>query len=170
MRFGGCMSNPVEGWSDARFWGFVRSGLRRLWTKYPNKYKALNAAKRRKEGVRGKQKYEYKCACCSRFFAGKNVSVDHIVPAGTLSCFDDLVPFCTKLFCELEGLQVLCYVCHKAKTNAERGIIPEISEFKNSNAEEQKMKLKKLGLPSGSNAKLRLEIFTEHYNKVSSDE
>ena len=149
------MSNPVESWTDARFWSFIRSALRRAWSKYPNKYKVLNAAKQRKENTRGKQKYEYKCACCSGFYAGKNVSVDHITPAGTLRCFDDLADFCAKLFCSVEGLQVLCYACHAAKTNEERGIIPDISKFKNSNAEEQKMKLKKLGLENGSNAARR---------------
>ena len=162
------MPNPVEGWTDSRYWSFLRSALRRAWTKYPNKYKVLNAAKRRKLNATGKQKYEYKCNECHNFYAGKNVSVDHITPAGSLRSYDDLAGFCSRLFCSIEELQVLCFKCHKAKTNAERGIIPEISEFKNDNAEEQKIKLKKLGLRSGSNAALRLEIFTEYYeNKVS---
>jgi len=159
------MSSNVEGWTSARYWSFIRSGLRRLWTKYPLKYKVLNAAKRRKLHAKGKQKYEYKCAECSGFFAGKNVSVDHIVPAGSLKCYDDLPSFVERLFCKIEGLQVLCFKCHKAKTNAERGIIPEIAEFKAENAEGQKTKLKKLGLECGSNAKKRVEIFTEWWEE-----
>lgn len=155
------MSSPVEGWTDARFWSFLRSALRRAWTKYPNKYKALNAAKRRKPSARGRQKYEYQCAECSKFFAGKNVSVDHIIPAGSLRSWDDIAGFCSRLFCKLEDLQVLCYKCHKAKTNAERGIIPEIAEFKADNAERQKTKLKKIGIKPESNAKKRVEQFTK---------
>lgn len=162
------MSNPVEGWSDARYWSFLRSALRRAWTKYPNKYKVLNAAKRRKLHAKGNQKYEYKCTACKHFYAGKNVSVDHIIPAGTLRDFSDLPDFCARLFCSIKGLQVLCSGCHQIKTNEERGIIPEISEFKNSKAADQIAKLAKLGLPSGSNAAKRLSIFTEYYeNKVS---
>lgn len=156
---------PVEGWTQARYFSFLRSALRRAWTKYPNKYKCLNAAKRRKTGAKGKQKYEYECAECGEFYAGKNVQVDHIDSAGTLRDFSDLPAFVSRLFCSLEGLQVLCFKCHQIKTNAERGIIPEISEFKNSKAEEQKAKLKKLGLPEGSNANKRVEIFTNYWNK-----
>lgn len=163
------MANPVDGWTDSRYFSFLRSGLRRLWTKYPPKYQVLNAAKRRKLHAKGKQKYEYKCAECHVFYAGKNVSVDHIVPAGSLRDFSDLPTFVSNLLCGVDGLQVLCFKCHKAKTNAERGIIPEISEFKNSNAEEQKTKLKKLGLEIESNAAKRLETFTKWYedNKVA---
>ena len=153
----------VEGWTNARYWGFIRSGLRRLWSKYPNKYKTLNAAKRRKLQVKGKQKYEYKCAECKHFYAGKNVSVDHITPAGSLRDFSDLPDFCSRLFCAVEGLQVLCFKCHKAKTNAERGIIPEISEFKSDTAERQKTKLKKIGINPESNAKKRVEQFTNWF-------
>ena len=162
------MTNPVEGWSNARYWSFIRSGLRRLWTKYPNKYKVLNAAKRRKLHAKGNQKYEYKCSECSNFFFFFYVSVDHITLAGTLRDFSDLPDFCARLFCSIEGLQVLCSKCHQIKTNEERGIIPEISEFKNSKAAEQIAKLAKLNLPEGSNAAKRLSIFTEYYeNKVS---
>lgn len=155
------MSSNVEGWTNSRYWSFIRSGLRRLWTKYPLKYKVLNAAKRRKPHAKGKQKYEYKCAECSGFFAGKNVSVDHVVPAGSLRDYDDLAGFVARLFCTIEGLQVLCFHCHKNKTNAERGIVTEIAEFKAENAEGQKTKLKKIGISPESNAKKRVEQFTK---------
>lgn len=162
------MSSPVEQWTSARYWSFIRSGLRRMWSKYPPKYKALAEARRRKLHAKGNQKYEYECTSCRKFFAAKNVSVDHIQPAGSLRDYADLPSFVSNLFCSVENLQVLCFRCHKEKTNAERGIIPEIAEFKSDKAEVQKSKLKKLGLAQGSNAAKRVEIFTKHYNKVSS--
>lgn len=152
------MSN-VEGWTTARYWSFIRSALRRAWNKYPPKYKVLNAAKRKRQQKKGNQKYEYKCASCGRWHAGKNVSVDHISPAGSLRDYNDLPTFVAKLFCSVEGLQVLCTRCHAKKTNEERGIIPEVAEFKKLNAEGQKKKLKKLGLEDGSNAEKRIGIF-----------
>lgn len=158
------MSSPVENWTEARYFSFIRSALRRAWNKYPNKFKVLNAAKRRKQHAKGNQKYEYQCACCRKFFAAKNVSVDHIQPAGTLRSYADLPSFVSNLFCSVDGLQVLCFRCHKEKTNAERGIIPEIAEFKKLNAEGQKKKLKKHGLKEGSNAAKRLEIYEEYIN------
>lgn len=154
----------VAGWTEARYWSFIRSALRRAWTKYPPKFQALNAAKRRKLNAKGNQKYEYKCASCGGFFAGKNVSVDHIVPAGSLRSFSDLPDFCSRLFCKLEDLQVLCFRCHKEKTNLERGINPLVVEFKKGNAAYQKAKLRELQLPEGKNFKERVKIFEEHIN------
>lgn len=157
------MSN-VEGWTDARYWSFIRSALRRAWNKYPPKYQALNNAKRRKQQAKGNQKYEYQCASCKRWYARKNVSVDHISPAGTLRDYSDLPAFVSKLLCSVEGLQVLCFRCHQKKTNEERGIIPEVAEFKKMKAEEQKKYLKKKGLPEGSNAAKRIEILEGYIN------
>lgn len=46
--------------------------------------------------------------------------MDHIEPVGTLTSFDDLPAFVEKLFCGIEGLQVLCDADHQEKTNSER--------------------------------------------------
>jgi len=71
--------------------------------------------------VTGKRhKYEYQCAECEGWFMGKETQVDHIEPAGSLKKYDDLAGFCERLFCEEDGLQVLCSDCHKAKTKLER--------------------------------------------------
>jgi 5-methylcytosine-specific restriction endonuclease McrA len=51
---------------------------------------------------------------------GKETQVDHIVPAGKLSSYKDIAGFCKRLFCEADGMQVLCVDCHQKKTNAER--------------------------------------------------
>ena len=150
----------VEGWTESKFFSFIRSALRRAFTKYPNKYKALNAARRVKKHAKGRQKWEYRCASCTRFYAGKSVQVDHIIPAGSLRSFSDLPDFCSRLFCSVEGLQVLCHRCHTVKTNTERGIVPEIAAFKKLPAKKQIAKLKRLELEVGSNAAKRIEIFT----------
>lgn len=109
-----------EEWSTARFFGFIRSALRSAYNKWPPKYNVLNAAKRAYEGPDKRQKWEYQCAECSQWFKGKEVSVDHITPAGSLRSFDDLPGFCERLFCGTDGLQVLCTTCHSAKTQKER--------------------------------------------------
>jgi 5-methylcytosine-specific restriction endonuclease McrA len=51
---------------------------------------------------------------------GKETQVDHIVPAGKLSSYKDIAGFAERLFCEADGMQVLCTECHQKKTNAER--------------------------------------------------
>lgn len=107
-------------WSTPKFWSFIRSGLRAKWSRWPPKYATLAKAKRDYKGPNPRQKYEFKCAKCKRYHPQKEVSVDHIEPAGTLRSFADLALFCEKLFVGTDKLQVLCDKCHKAKTLKER--------------------------------------------------
>ena len=111
---------PHPEWTEARFWSFIRSALRSAWSRYPVKYKVLANAKRNYKGPNKQQKYEFQCAECKGWFKAKEVSVDHITPAGTLRSYEDLPDFVRKLFVSEEELQVLCDKDHKAKTLAER--------------------------------------------------
>ena len=107
-------------WSEAKFFQFIRSGLRSKWTRWPPKFEVLNAARREYQGDNKRQKYEYKCAKCRKHYPQKEVSVDHIEPVGTLRSFDDLPEFCRRLFVGTSKLQLLCKRCHDKKTAAER--------------------------------------------------
>lgn len=109
-------------WTESRFFGFIRSALRSAAMRYPPKFDALAAAKRTKpQGKAGKHRFEYQCAYCLDWFEMKDVAVDHIVPAGSLKSFNDIASFAERLYCEPDGLQVLCKSpCHQDKTNAER--------------------------------------------------
>ena len=108
-------------WTKARYYQFLRSALRQAFSRYPVKYQVKDAAKRELKHRKGRQKYEYQCAHCLGWFAGKEVEVDHIVGAGSLKDFDDLPGFVARMFCEADGLQVLCRPCHKTKTMEDRG-------------------------------------------------
>lgn len=157
------MSNPVENWTDSRYWGFIRSALRKAWSKYPNKFKALNAARLPEKGIRrGKRVYLYECASCKNEFTTSQVVVDHIKPCGSLRNADDLAPFVTGLFCEQDNLQVLCKKCHNIKSLEERGIDPRMAAFRKLKAAKQKEFLAKLKLKEGSNAKERIAIYQKH--------
>lgn len=105
-------------WTEARFWTFVRSALRRAWLKWPPRYKALAAAKRTVVGKR--HKYEYQCAKCKKWWKQKEIQVDHRVDAGKLTKYDDLSGFVERLFVSEEHLDILCKTCHTAKTNKSR--------------------------------------------------
>lgn len=156
------MSNPVDGWTDARFFSFIRSALRRAWTKFPNKFRAINAARLPQKGLRkGRRVYLYKCHSCKDSFTTSQITVDHIVPCGSLRSFDDLPKFVSNLFCSIDNLQVLCKKCHHLKTMEERGINPEVAAFKKLKAGKQKERLKSMGLSEGHNAKERIKIFEE---------
>ena len=105
-------------WTKARFWSFIRSSLRRAWSRYPPKYKVLNNARKKVEGKR--HKFEYQCASCSGWFKAREVQVDHLIDAGQLKDYDDLPGFVERLFTSEDMLQVLCKPCHTVKTNKGR--------------------------------------------------
>jgi len=126
------MSN-VEGWSDVKFWGFIRSALRKAFQRYPNKYKCQAQAKVGR-GI-------WACAYCGKHVKAKEIAVDHIIPCGSLRCWDDLLPFVQRLFCKITGLQMLCKTCHYTKTMHERGMTDEdikVAKFKKLTAKEQR--------------------------------
>ena len=105
-------------WTEARFFGFIRSALRGAFMKWGPKHAAKESAK---VSVTGKaHRFEYTCAACKGGFRSTEVQVDHIVPAGSLKTFDDLPGFVERMFCEQVGFQVLCSDCHQLKTNNER--------------------------------------------------
>lgn len=106
--------------TEAQFYSMLRSALRgksRFWKPILNcKLKARRVYK----GSNKKQRWEYKCAECEEWFMEKEISVDHIIPAGSLQSLNDLPGFTERLFIEDDGLQCLCGKCHNIKTQKER--------------------------------------------------
>lgn len=116
------MRNNGE-WTEARYRSFVISALRAASRRWPVKWKVLKDALVGKEinTATGKLAQHYKCTLCGNIFPAKEVVVDHIDPVvsptkGFVS-WDDYIE---RMFCEADGLQVLCKSCHKVKTNEER--------------------------------------------------
>lgn len=108
-------------WTEAQFFSMIRSALRnksRFWV--PIK-QAKEAARRPYKGPNKLQKWEFQCSECKHWFKDKEVEVDHLVEAGSLTCYEDLPGFVERLFCEDISLySVKCKSCHQEKTNKER--------------------------------------------------
>lgn len=107
--------------TESAFWSFIRSALRQKSRWWKPIAQAKAKAKRKYKGPNKRQKFEYQCAECAQWFPDKEVNVDHITPAGTLRCANDLPGFVERLFCEVDNLQVLCTICHNIKTQIEKG-------------------------------------------------
>lgn len=107
-------------WSEAKYWAFIRSTLRAGASRWPPKYEVLKEARRPYDGPDKRTKWEFQCAKCKGWFKSTQVSVDHIVPAGSINKFEDVAGFVERLFTGTDGLQVLCDTDHKAKTTLER--------------------------------------------------
>lgn len=105
--------------TEAGFWSFIRAALRQKsrWWKPITKVKM--ASRRAYKGPLKRQKYEYQCNHCKKWFPEKNINVDHLKPAGSLNCAEDLPGFVERLFCEEQGLQLLCVQCHDKKSKEE---------------------------------------------------
>ena len=112
-RNAGCMT-------ESAFWSFIRSALRQKsrWWKPITQCKMKS--RRAYKGPNKRQKFEYQCNVCKNWFMEKLINVDHILPAGTLRCANDLPGFVERLFCEIDNLQVLCSGCHNKKTQDEK--------------------------------------------------
>lgn len=105
--------------TEPSFWTFIRSALRQKsrWWK-PITTCKMNA-RRPYKGPSRRQKFEYQCNVCKGWFPEKSINVDHVTPAGQLNGAQDLPGFVERLFCEVDGLQVLCEKCHDEKTALE---------------------------------------------------
>lgn len=106
--------------TESAFWGGIRAVLRQKsrWWKPITEAKKL--AREAYKGPNKRRKWVYKCAECKKLYNEDEIQVDHIIPAGSLKSSDDLKGFVDRLFCEVDGLQVLCTKCHDAKTKEER--------------------------------------------------
>jgi len=111
-------------WTEARFNSFIKSALRQA----SRRWAPIQQAKTNARVSRGL----YECAHCKGHVPptirngskrDKNVFVDHIHPiidpAKGFTTWDECIE---RMFCELDGLQVLCKDCHDTKTNEEKQI------------------------------------------------
>ncbi len=106
--------------TNAGFWGMIRSALRQKSRYWKPVAECKKLARRKYNGPNNRQKFEYQCNICKNYFAEKEISVDHIIPAGRLTRAEDLPGFVTRLFCTTDQMQCLCHGCHNVKTLEDR--------------------------------------------------
>ncbi len=157
--------------TESQFWSFIRSALRSKSLRWKPISDCLQAATRPYKGVNRRQKKEAQCAMCRDWFKLSDVVVDHQIACGSLKCAEDVGGFVERLFCEAEGLRVLCEDCHRYVTYSQnnncsleeaRAKRPEI-EFLKLTATEQRKLLTGLGASSNmlTNEEKRLQVFRE---------
>jgi hypothetical protein len=100
-------------WTEAKFWSFIRSSLRKRFMVWPPNSQCRNAARRPYVGDNPRQKYEYQCAHCKEWKMGKETQVHHKVECGSLKTLADIAGFVDRLFCEAKDLELVCIPCHK---------------------------------------------------------
>lgn len=106
--------------TESAFRSFIRSALRQKSRWWKPIWEAKQAARRRYRWLNKRQLREYQCNCCKEWVADKDCQVDHIIECGSLTCSADVPGFIERLFCEVDGLQIMCTKCHNKKTQAAR--------------------------------------------------
>jgi len=115
-------------WTEARYKSFIVSTLRRTSARWGPKNDAKKIARHheRLPNANGRYVYHSRCNGCGDLVPETTSSVDHINPVIDPQVgFTSWDAFIERLFCEVEGFQVLCTPCHKAKTKGEREIATE---------------------------------------------
>lgn len=125
-------------WTEAKKRSFIKNALRQASIKWAPISAALKDA-RVKRGF-------YLCAGCGEMVPKttvdpetrkrvNNVHVDHIVPVVPVTGWDSWDGVIGRMFCEKDGLQVLCRACHKQVTdeeNAQRKYYRNLEKEKNN--------------------------------------
>jgi hypothetical protein len=114
-------------WTQARFNSFIKSALRAASTRWPPKFEVKKAARvdRGLYTCAGYKRKPHRVTASIKINGKRrdNAIVDHIDPIidpskGFIS-WDSVIE---RMFCEADGLQVLCHECHKQKTQDEKEI------------------------------------------------
>jgi len=112
---------PME-FGSVKFKNWMVSSLRKLTFSWMPRNEAKRKA-RVQDGTfkTGRPKYKYKCAICDGVFKSGEVQVDHTVPViDPLHGFESYDILIERMFCQEDGLQVLCKKCHDEKTRGEK--------------------------------------------------
>lgn len=166
------------GWTKSRYFGFIRSALRRTTMRYPAKQKYLeDRCRPAPPGSRFRKVAD--CEMCGTTVGKSKAAVDHITPAGGLKDYDDLPRFTETLFCGFDNFQILCSTCHDVKTLADkRGISfkeaaveKEIIAFSKQPVNFQKAKLSKLHIDESeqTNQTKRANAYRDYLNVCKKD-
>lgn len=115
------MSDPWgEGtpWKNSvAFYTYLRGCLRKAWSRNPVKLEVLKAQRRQIANPNPKGKkatvWGATCAMCGGVFPLKDIQVDHILAAGTLTCKEDIPGFIERLlFVNKDDLRTVCKKCN----------------------------------------------------------
>jgi len=102
--------------TEAAFKNWIIGILRNKSRMWKPTQACKKAAERKYVGDNKRRKYVYECNVCKGLFPSEETSVDHIIPLGTFTTYDNLI---NALFCEVDNLQLLCNSCHDAKSAKE---------------------------------------------------
>lgn len=113
-------NDPNSIWkTQPAFFSYLRGNLRRLWVRYPVSTKFKTSMCRPNKGS-GRARFVGNCSQCGVVRAKSHLEVDHIIPCGKLSTWDDVGPFLKRMITGSDNMRLVCHPCHKIITMQER--------------------------------------------------
>ena len=104
--------------TESQYFSKIRAILRNGFRYYKPMMIALDLASRPSQSLNKKLKKEYQCNVCKRWFKRADIQIDHVQECGSLSTYEDIVPFIKRLTKEdPSAYQILCKKDHKTKTD-----------------------------------------------------
>jgi 5-methylcytosine-specific restriction endonuclease McrA len=109
--------------TESAFFSKIRSILRSGFRYWKPMQIVLNSKSRPYVGENKRQKKEYQCNKCKKWFKRSDVEIDHIIECGSLKTWEDIVPFIQRLTAEsTDSFQILCKPDHLKKTKESKEI------------------------------------------------
>lgn len=176
-------NEPKEVWgagtpwkTRSEFYVWLRGLLRRGWSKHPLKVNKMRDARFKVDKVfkNGKiaKVWHCKCELCSKTGPQKEFEVDHIVPAGSLRCFQDIEGFIKRLlFVKEDDLRILCKECNATLAYSEKnGVTFEEAKATKTAirlvaSKQDKIWLEERGISAGTNQAVRRKQIIDELSK-----
>lgn len=107
--------------TESAYFSKIRSLLRKGFMYWKPMQMALEKASRPYVGSNKRIKKEYQCAKCKKWHKRVDVQINHKIECGSLTCYEDIVPFIKRLTNEdVNAYEILCKPCHQKITNETR--------------------------------------------------
>lgn len=108
-------------WTDGRRRSFITSVIRAGLRRWPEKYKALEAAytSTKTNEATGRKAKHYRCNGCKEEFVSKDIQLDHIEPVVPITGFTNWDDYINRMYILADKFQTLCKPCHSAKSKKE---------------------------------------------------
>lgn len=167
--------NKKEPWGEGTPWKnstafftYLRGCLRKAWSRHPTKLSLIKEKRKQIKNPNPKGKKETvwgaECSICNKDFVIKDIQVDHIHPAGSLTKTSDIQGFVERLlYITADDLRLVCKNCNSILAYADKHKVSFAQAAANKYAiklqkeKKDKQWLKEKNIPPASNAKLRRE-------------
>lgn len=111
--------------TESAFYGWIRGILRKGWSRHPVKLEYIKQNRKRipNPNVNGRvsEVWGMTCQQCGNDFVQSQVEIDHLNPASSLRCKEDIQGFVERLlFITFDDIEAVCLDCHAIRTLSQK--------------------------------------------------